>query len=104
MITNRRTFKLRMWALLDCWGGKLGDSQVKKYSFGTFLLTASALFLLVWTPSARAQLVPANILQRIFAIRVGEEQATAFTIEVDRKQYLITARHVIAATSTPTDI
>ena len=40
-------------------------------------------------------MVSSNILARVFSLRVGEMQATGFTIEVDRRQYLITARHLL---------
>lgn len=42
-----------------------------------------------------ASMVTSNILSRIFCLRVGEKQATGFTIEVDGRQYLITARHLL---------
>lgn len=47
-------------------------------------------------------MVSSNILQRVFAIRVGSDQGTGFTIDVDNRQYLITAKHVIA--SSPNNI
>jgi hypothetical protein len=51
-----------------------------------------------WTGcSAReAGMVPSNILQRVFCLRVGQEQATGFTIEVDGRQYVVTCRHLLA--------
>lgn len=42
-------------------------------------------------------MVPANVLTRVFSIRTGPEQGTGFTIEVDGRQYLITARHLATA-------
>ena len=54
--------------------------------------------------SSAAALVPSNILQRVFALRVGSEQATGFTIEVDDRQYLITAKHVVSSSPTAIDI
>lgn len=44
-------------------------------------------------------MVPRNILQRVFQLRVGAQIATGFTIEVDERQYLITAKHVVADAS-----
>ena len=38
-----------------------------------------------------------NILQRTFCIRCDQSQGTCFTIEVDDKQYLVTARHVASS-------
>jgi hypothetical protein len=40
-------------------------------------------------------MVPSNILQRVFQIKVGNSIGTCFAIEVSGKQYLITAKHVV---------
>lgn len=40
-------------------------------------------------------MVPSEILTRLFSLRVGNQLATGFTIEVDHRQYLITARHFV---------
>jgi S1-C subfamily serine protease len=40
--------------------------------------------------------VTANALQRVFFIEFGEGRASSFVIEVGDRQYLITARHVVA--------
>ena len=40
-------------------------------------------------------MVPKNVLQRTFRIMYGNGTGTAFTIDVDGKQYLVTAHHVI---------
>jgi hypothetical protein len=40
-------------------------------------------------------MVPANILTRVFCLRVGSDVASSFTIEVNDRQYLITARHAL---------
>jgi len=40
-------------------------------------------------------MVPANILTRVFCLKIGEDLASAFTIEVSETQYLITARHAL---------
>ena len=42
-----------------------------------------------------AAMVPSNILTRVFSLRYGDQQATGFTIEVEGRQYLITARHLL---------
>jgi hypothetical protein len=39
--------------------------------------------------------VPATILTRIFLIKFKGDYGTAFTIEVNNRQYLITAKHVV---------
>lgn len=44
---------------------------------------------------AEAQLT-SNVLYRALFIKTGSGQATAFTIEVDGRQYVITAKHVVA--------
>lgn len=36
-----------------------------------------------------------NILARTFHIRTSERQGTAFTVDVNRKRYLVTAQHVV---------
>ena len=45
-----------------------------------------------------------NIVQKTFLIRQGNSLGTAFAIEVDGREYLITARHVIPDTLEPIDI
>jgi len=41
-------------------------------------------------------LVNANILQRVFLIKYGPSSGTAFTIDLNNNQYLITAKHVVS--------
>ncbi len=36
-----------------------------------------------------------NVIDRIFAIKYGDAIGTCFTIDVDKKQYIVTARHVV---------
>jgi S1-C subfamily serine protease len=45
---------------------------------------------------ARAQLTT-NVYNRVLLIRVGNETGTGFTLDVDGRQYLITAKHVVGA-------
>jgi S1-C subfamily serine protease len=40
-------------------------------------------------------MITANILMRVFRLRTDDGLGTAFTIEVDGQQYLVTARHVL---------
>ena len=40
--------------------------------------------------------IPRGILARVFPIRVGTEQGTCFVVDVNERQYLVTARHVVA--------
>jgi hypothetical protein len=44
-------------------------------------------------PTLLAQ-VPSNVLLRVRMIKAGNEVGTGFTVEVDERQYLITAKHV----------
>src|SRR4030042_4574299 len=39
--------------------------------------------------------MPVNILNRIFLIKFKDDYGSAFTIEVDNRQYLITAKHIV---------
>lgn len=41
-------------------------------------------------------MITTNALQRTFHIRCGGSTGTAFTIDVDRKQYLVTAAHMLS--------
>ncbi len=40
--------------------------------------------------------VSVNVLGRVFPVRVGNSLGTAFTMELDGKQYLVTAKHLLA--------
>lgn len=40
-------------------------------------------------------MITSNVIHRIFRIRWGDSIGTAFTIDVDNKQYLVTAQHVV---------
>ena len=44
-------------------------------------------------------MVTSNVLTRVFALRIASQQASGFTIEVDGRQYHITARHAVPASS-----
>jgi hypothetical protein len=63
-------------------------------------LTLILLFVLLSPPRVPAQ-VTSNVLERVLNIRVNagtpnEGTATAFTVDVDGREYLITAKHVVA--------
>jgi hypothetical protein len=47
------------------------------------------------TMDSHAQ-VTSNVYTRVLKIHVGKEMGTAFTMDVDGRQYLITAKHMIA--------
>ncbi len=36
-----------------------------------------------------------NILKRTFGIRCGEKSGTCFTVDIDNKRYLVTAKHLV---------
>ncbi len=40
-------------------------------------------------------MITSNVIHRVFRIRFGRSEGTAFTIEVGQREYLITARHVV---------
>ena len=40
-------------------------------------------------------MVTSNVIQRTFHIRYGSTTGTAFAIDRNKRQYLITARHVV---------
>lgn len=40
-------------------------------------------------------MITTNVLQRTFHLKHGEKSGTCFTIDVDDRQYIVTARHVV---------
>ena len=42
-------------------------------------------------------MITTNVIQRTFHIRLGNSIGTCFAIDVDNKQYLVTAKHVVAS-------
>jgi S1-C subfamily serine protease len=40
-------------------------------------------------------MITTNVYHRVFQIKVGESTGTCFTVDIDQKQYIVTARHVI---------
>jgi hypothetical protein len=51
------------------------------------------LGLLSW--SEALVMISANFIHRVFRIRFGDSIGTAFTIDIEGRQYLVTARHVV---------
>ena len=39
-------------------------------------------------------MIPSNVIHRVFKIRYGDSAGTAFTIEVEGREYLVTAKHL----------
>jgi len=58
----------------------------------TFLLLYPALCANAYGQDA----APAEMLSRTLFIKAANEEGTAFTIDYERKLYLVTARHVVA--------
>ena len=44
---------------------------------------------------AQPEIVTSNVLQRVFLIKFGDQYGSSFTIDVDNKQYLISAKHFL---------
>src|SRR6266853_352214 len=64
-----------------------------------YLAVALLLFVVTTPPSVNGQ-VTSNVLLRVLKVRVNagtlhEGTATAFTVDVDGREYLITAKHVV---------
>jgi S1-C subfamily serine protease len=59
------------------------------------LLFVGVVLAAVYPPVLNAQ-VTSNVLTRVLMIRVGNSTGTGFTMEVDGRQYLITAKHVVS--------
>ena len=60
--------------------------------FVAVVLTCS----LVVNPRKAYAQVTSNVLLRVLMIRAGDKIGSAFTIDVDGRQYLVTAKHVVA--------
>jgi hypothetical protein len=45
-------------------------------------------------------MITANFIHRTFRIKCGDSVGTGFTVDVDGKQYLVTAKHVVQAFAT----
>ena len=55
----------------------------------------SALLLLFFAAAVQAQVPTSNVLYRVLRLRHAGATGSSFTVEVDGKQYLITARHLL---------
>ena len=54
-----------------------------------------ALLLLFFAAAVQAQVPTSNVLYRVLRLRHAGATGSSFTVEVDGKQYLITARHLL---------
>jgi hypothetical protein len=68
------------------------SSNARRVSFFSILIL---VFVCCATVQCMGQ-PTANVLRRVFLIQVGAPTATSFTIDVDGRQYLLTAKHVVA--------
>jgi S1-C subfamily serine protease len=62
-----------------------------------WVLSCSIYLASAFVPSINAQMVSSNALQRVFQLKCGDQLGSAFTIDVNKRQYLVTARHLVAA-------
>jgi len=49
-------------------------------------------------------MITANVIHRVFRIKVGDSEGTAFTIDVDDREYLVTAKHIAESVKAEQDI
>jgi hypothetical protein len=59
------------------------------------MIVLAITLLCLFVAPARAQLTT-NVYDRVLMIRVGNSYGTGFTLDVDGRQYLVTAKHVVA--------
>ena len=72
-------------------------SRIKCGIFALSVVVVIAVLVVQFEGVAMAhdnEIVNANILTRVLHLKVGEKTGTGFTVEVDGRQYLITAKHL----------
>lgn len=74
--------------------------KIKINLFILLVLIFIALSLFLCENYAIAQHVPVNAIQRVFLIKYQDSIGSSFTIDIDNKQYLITAKHVVGGIKT----
>jgi hypothetical protein len=62
------------------------------------------LLVFLLSRSADADFIGSNAMTRVLALRNGAHQGTGFTIEVDGRQYVVTAKHLLPGTNQLADI
>lgn len=67
-------------------------------------IAISAIVMLLAPLAIEGQTVPSNVLTRVFQLRYNGTLATAFTLDIDGRQYLVTARHVVKGMPTESSI
>ncbi len=73
----------------------LNTRTAQRFAFTRPAVCALALFV-ISAASANGQ-VPTNVLTRVLLIQVGTDAGSGFTVDVDGRQYIITAKHVVSA-------
>lgn len=63
----------------------------------TLLGSCSIIFLAMCGSAPASAQMTSNVFNRVLMIEARGTRGTAFTIEVDRRQYLVTAKHVVKA-------
>lgn len=69
----------------------------KPYLSKLCILISASIFFMGVVEMAYGGGITSNVLLRVRRIIVGHQVATAFTIEVDGRQYVITAKHVVSS-------
>jgi hypothetical protein len=69
--------------------------EVKDMAKQRKVLIVTLILLLLSFAPCKSQEVTSNILQRVFLIKYGGKLGSSFTIDVQNRQYLITARHLV---------
>ena len=62
-----------------------------RYGVGVLSRTLASLY--------NAHMITSNVIHRTFRIKYGESYGTCFTIDVDGRQYIVTAAHVVEGIS-----
>ena len=76
-------------------GAKMNQIVWRMSPLSVFFVVAVIVFQVGGTVMAHDnQIVNANIMTRVLHLKVGDVIGTGFTIEVDGRQYLITAKHL----------
>jgi hypothetical protein len=64
-------------------------------AIGAMVAMVAVLALALAASAAEAQVPTSNVIYRVLKIRTHSSTGSAFTIEVDGRQYLVTARHLL---------
>lgn len=60
-----------------------------------FVLCGLVTFVCVSVPKSAIAQITSNVFLRVLKIRVGNDVGTAFTLDVDQRQYVVTAKHIV---------